>query len=77
MSDQPPNAYSPLEEIAYRLFHDLARVENYAVTADDAAAGKTPADREYILTGISDCVHALRGGIYSKKKDFMVAPPQG
>jgi len=74
MSDQPQNT-SSLEEVAYRLFHDIARVENY-VFANEAAAQGTVADREYILTAVSDCVHALRGGIYSKKKEFIVAPLQ-
>jgi hypothetical protein len=75
MSDQTQNASGSFEEVAYRVFHELAHVENVVFTREGAAAGKGQlADREYILTALSDCVHALKGGIYSKKIDLITPP---
>ncbi len=61
MSDAKPSVHigdnSP-EEVAFKLMHQIARLEGRAMTFD----GKTPADRQWLLDTYSECLSAVRGG---------------
>jgi hypothetical protein len=45
------------EEIAFKLMHQIARLEGRAMAMD----GKTPADRKWVLDTYSECLAAVRG----------------